>query len=135
MRRIAVLASVAMLSVACLGSDFADSVEGSWQLASGTVNGEEIPILESHPVTMIFDGEAVTGTASCNGYEGSYELSGSTITFGNLAMTEMACMPEETMLAESLFAEGLTTVDTVSLDGDLTLSGSDTELTFQPLEG
>lgn len=135
MRRIALLASIAILPVACLGSDFADSLEGSWQLTFGVVNGEEIPILESHPITMTFDGDEVTGTASCNGYGGTYELSGATITFGNLAMTEMACMPEETMRAESLFAEGLAMVETISLDDDLTLSGTDAEFTFQPLEG
>lgn len=123
-----------MLTVACLGSDFADSVEGSWQMTSGTVGGEEIPLISSHPITISFEANEVTGTASCNGYGGTFELSGSEISFGNLAMTEMGCFPEETMKAEALFAQGLTMVNLVAVDGGLTLSGEDVEMTFERLE-
>lgn len=134
MRRIALLAPIALLTVACLGSDFADSIEGSWQMSSGSVDGEEIPLISSHPITITFEGDQVNGTASCNGYAGTFELSGSEIVFGNLAMTEMACFPEETMEAEALFAQGLTMVDTVQVDDELTLSGDDVEMTFERLE-
>lgn len=134
MRRIALFAAIGLLSAACLGSDFADSVEGSWQMTTGTVDGEAIPLIESHPITMTFEDGQVNGTASCNGYGGSYELSGSSITFGNLAMTEMACLPEETMEAEAVFAEALTRVDSISLDGTLMLSGDGVEMSFEALE-
>jgi len=121
MKRLALLAVIAAGCTACLGSDFADSVEGSWQLTEGTVNGEAIPILDSHPITITFDSEQVGGTASCNSYGGTYHLDGPTISFSNLAMTEMACMPEETMIAEQLYASGLTMVDTLTLDETLVL--------------
>lgn len=134
MRRFAVVLTLALSTVACLGSDFADSLEGSWQLTSGTVSGEPIPILDSHPITIVFDGEQVSGTASCNGYGGSYDLSGSAISFGNLAMTEMACDPPETMEAEGRYAQGLMAVTTVAIDGDLILTGPDVELIFTALE-
>lgn len=133
MRRIALLAALTLVAAACLGSDFADSIEGSWQMTSGTVDGVEIPVIESHPITITFEDDQVSGTASCNGYGGSYELSGSNISFGNLAMTEMACFPEETMEAEALFAEAITRVDTVSLDGELTLSSDGVEVGFEAL--
>jgi heat shock protein HslJ len=120
--------------VACLGSDFADSVEGSWQMTSGTVGGEEISLVSSHPITITFEGDQVSGTASCNGYGGTFQLSGSEISFGNLAMTEMACFPEETMQAEALFAEGLTMVDAIAVDEVLTLSGDGVEMEFERLE-
>lgn len=134
MRRIALIASVALLTAACLGSDFADSVEGSWQMTSGTVDGNEIPLVSSHPITINFEGDQVNGTASCNGYAGSFQVSGSEISFGNLAMTEMACFPEQVMEAETLFAQGLTMVDTVAVDGGLTLSGEGVEMSFEQLE-
>lgn len=134
MKRFAILALVAITLVACLGSDFANSVDGSWQLTRGTVDGEAIPILESHPITITFEEDQIGGTASCNSYGGTYELDGPTITFGSLAMTEMACMPEETMAAEQLFGSALTMVETVGLDGNLTLSGPGVELVFEPLE-
>lgn len=134
MRRTTLLIAIAAISTACLGSDFADSVEGSWQLTSGTVEGDDIPILETHPITITFDGDQVGGTAACNGYGGSYQLSGSKISFGDLAMTEMACSPQEAMVAESLYARALGLVTTVSVDGGLVLEGPDTRLVFEALQ-
>jgi heat shock protein HslJ len=134
MWRITLLTALTLTATACLGSDFADSVEGSWQMTSGTVDGEAIPILDSHPITLTFEDEQVSGTASCNGYGGSYELSGSTVTFGDLIMTEMACSPEKTMEAEAKFAEAITRVDRVSLNEQLTLSGDGVEMVFEVLE-
>jgi len=133
MRKITVLAVVMIAVSACLGSDFADSVEGPWQLTSGTVDREEIPIIASHPITITFDGDRVSGTASCNGYGGTFDLDGSSIGIANLAMTEMACFPEETMEAEQMYAGALTLVDNVSVDGDLTLTGPGIELVFAAL--
>lgn len=124
---------IAVLSAACLGSDFADSVQGSWQLTAGTVGDEEIPILETHPITIDFEGDEVSGTASCNHYGGTFELSGSKIAFGDLAMTEMACFPQETMDAEALYARALGMVTTVSVDDGLVLSGPGVELEFSSL--
>ena len=135
MKRIALLTVFTVLAAACLGSDFADSVEGSWQMTSGTVNGDQIPILDSHPITITFEASGVVaGTASCNGYGGSYQLSGSDISITGLAMTEMACFPEETMEAEGLFADALTRVDTVAIDNGLTLTGEEVQLVFEALE-
>lgn len=134
MWRVALITGLALVSTACLGSDFADSVEGSWQMTSGTLDGKEIPLVESHPITITFRDEQVSGTASCNGYGGTYELDGSMITFSGLAMTEMACSPEETMQAEAMFATAIARVDSVSLDGQLTLSGDDIEMLFEAIE-
>lgn len=134
MWRITLIAALAMMATACLGSDFADSLEESWLLKSGVVDGEEIPILDSHPVTITFEGDQVSGTASCNGFGGTYVLDGATISIGDLAMTEMGCFPEETMQAEAMFAEGITRVDTVTLDGGLALSGDGVEMMFEALE-
>ncbi len=134
MKRISFLALVGLLTAACLGSDFSDSLQGSWELTSGTLRGEPIPIIASHPITVTFDGDQVGGTASCNSYGGTFELSGSSIHFGDLAMTEMACFPDETMTAESMYGEALTLVDTAEIDEGLTLSGDGVELTFEALE-
>lgn len=134
MNRIAFLAVLALLATACLGSDFADSIEGSWQMTSGTVDGEEIPLLDSHPITIHFEGDQMGGTAACNSYDGTFSLSGSRITISNLAMTEMACFPEETMRAEALFTEAISRVGTLALDGTLTLSGDGVEMVFEALE-
>lgn len=133
MRKMSLLSILTIVSVACLGTDFAASVEGPWQMTAGTVDGEEIPLLDSHPITINFEDGEVHGTAACNGYSGTFQLSASEI-FSSLGMTEMACSPEETMEAEAMFAAGITRVDTVEVDGQLTLSGDDVEMVFEPLE-
>lgn len=135
MRKLALMSLLAVFATACLGSDFADSVEGTWQMTSGTVDGEEIPLLDSHPITITFEGDEVSGTAACNGYGGTFDLDGSEIAFGALAMTEMACIPEETMEAEAMFGTALTRVDTVVIDDQMTLSGEGVELVFESVPG
>jgi heat shock protein HslJ len=134
MRKLVLLSLIAMLVTACLGSDFADSVEGSWQMTTGTVDGEEIPLLDSHPITITIEGDQVSGTAACNGYGGTFELDGSEIAFGGLAMTEMACIPEQTMEAEAMFVTAISRVDIVAIDDLMTLSGDGVELVFETLE-
>lgn len=134
MKRISLVMALSLLVSACLGSDFADSVEGSWQMTTGTVDGEEIPLLASHPITIDFEGDQVSGTAACNGYGGTFVLNGSEISISGLTMTEMACSPEETMRAEAMFAEAIRRVETVDLDGGLTLTGPGVELVFEALE-
>ena len=134
MWKITLLTALGLIGTACLGSDFADSVEGSWQMISGTVDRKETPILESHPITIEFEAGEVSGTASCNGYGGRYELNGSTVTFGDLAMTEMACSPQEAMEAEAMFADAIIRIDTISLDEQLTLTGNGVEMVFEAPE-
>jgi len=134
MWRITLLTALGLIGTACLGSDFADFVEGSWQMTSGSVDRKEIPILDSHPITIDFEDDEVSGTASCNGYGGSYELNGSTVTFSDLAMTEMACSPQKTMDAEAMFAEAIIRVDTISLDEQLTLTGNGVDMVFEALD-
>lgn len=138
MRTFLLVLATTLLIAACGGSsgssDPTDDIEGSWQLTEGRVEGETVPIIDDHPITITFDGVNVSGTAACNGYGGVFERSGSSISFPDLAITEMACFPPEVMDAEQLFARGLTLVDTVSGDGDLSLTGSDVEMTFAPLE-
>ncbi len=134
MRNLALITVLAISLPACLGSDFADSVEGAWQMTTGTVDGQPIPAPESHPITITFQGDQVSGTASCNGYGGTFQIDGSSISIGELAMTEMACSPEETMEAEAMFSDAITRVDTVSLDGTLTLSADGVEMVFEKLE-
>jgi heat shock protein HslJ len=121
-----------LLLAACLGSDFTDSLEGSWQLDSGTLEGEPIVLQASHPVTMNLDGERISGTAACNGYQGEYRISGSRFQIRDgVAATEMACTPSQVMETERRFLDALVAADTVALDdGRLILSGPDTELVF-----
>lgn len=132
MRRIIAIGVAALAITACLGSDFSDSVEGSWQLVSGTVDGAEVPVIDTHPITLNLEGDQANGVAACNSYSGSFTLEGSSIEFGDIAMTEMACIdPPGVMEAEAAYAAGLLAVDTVTIDDGMTLTGPGVELVFE----
>jgi heat shock protein HslJ len=76
----------------------AGSLEGTrWQLVGfDTGTASESPVAGSQITAEFTDGK-IGGTAGCNGYGGSYTVSGSNITFGELNQTLIGC---DTPLAE-----------------------------------
>ena len=79
--------------------------------------------------TLAFENDGVAGNASCNQYFGGYEIDGSSISFGQLASTEMFCGEPGVMEQETAYLAALASVDTWSMDGEtLTLSSGDTAL-------
>ncbi|MCJ7626377.1 MAG: META domain-containing protein, partial [Anaerolineaceae bacterium] len=82
-------------------------------------------------------GGEVHGSAGCNSYRGSYQVTGDKITFGPIAITEMACMgPEGIMEQEALFTAYLSDAQYFKfVDDQLQIFQSDNEaLTFIPQE-
>lgn len=107
---------------------------GGWQLVSGTYQETAINPISSHPATLEFEDGMLGGTSACNSYGGEYSIDGTQLSVGEVAMTEMACVPQEVMELESVFLSALTTVDTMALEGEnLVLSGENAELTFEPM--
>ena len=99
----------------------------SWVLQglSGTQLGTGVP-------TIAFgtDGN-VTGSAGCNTFNGTYTVDGSSISFGPLASTKMAC-PVADMAVETAFLAGLAGAKSWSIQAlFLTLEGAST-MTFTP---
>jgi len=87
-----------------------------------------------NPPTLEFEGDMVSGNASCNTYGGSYQIKGETISFGPLARTEMYCMePEGVMDQEQTYLEILEAAQRFELvENTLTIySDSGRTLTFQ----
>ena len=126
--------AVVVLLAACGTSTLGGSIEGSWQLESGTFDGEQITVVDSHPITIIFKDEALSGTAACNGYGGAYEHDEDNLRITEFFITEMACSPASVMQSEVEYTTALFNVDTVSVDGDrLELSGTRSDLTFTRL--
>jgi heat shock protein HslJ len=135
-RRVGLILGLALMASACAApaEPGSDPTGIPWELESGTVDGAEVPLFDSHPITMTFTDDAVGGTAACNGYGGSYAISESGITFSDLFATEMACIPEAVMESERLYLGALPRVDSFSSARDtLTLSGEGVELVFRPL--
>ncbi len=140
MKLFATLAAAAVIFASCSGSGSEPAttpeiIGPTWQLVDGTVDGTPVSPPKSHPITVAFDGENLFGTASCNGYGGSYHLSGQVISVGGMSITEMACEPRSSMDAESLFMQGLSRVQLVEGQGQtLRLAGDGVDFEFEALE-
>jgi heat shock protein HslJ len=98
------------------------------------VAGLDVPGAEKVLPTIAFADGSVSGSAGCNTFNGSYTLSGDTLTLGQLATTNMACGPVESAV-EKIVLDRLGKVATYQATADsLTLSDSSgaTLLTFAP---
>ena len=134
MRRIALIAVIAVTASACLGNDSGGSRDGSWQLVSGEVDGTPVPIIDTHPITLTIEGDQIGGTAACNGYGGTVSFEGGLFTITEAFITEMACAPQEVMQSEALFTTALFRAESAEITHPkLTLSGPGVTLEFEPL--
>ena len=127
MRRIATFALLGLALVACSPSsgEIQESFQGrSWQLEAGTFDGDPIPMVPTHPITVALHSDRIFGTAACNGYGGDYQISDEVLQITGVAVTEMACAPDEVMESERAFLEALLNVDAAELaDGKLVMTG------------
>jgi putative lipoprotein len=99
----------------------------SWVLQgiSGAQLGTGVPTIDFGT-----DG-TVSGSAGCNTFNGTYTVDGSSISFGPLASTKMAC-PVADMAVETAFLAGLAGAKTWSIQAlFLTLEGA-AKMTFTP---
>jgi heat shock protein HslJ len=117
--------------------DPADLSVGSWVLQTGRGPTGEVPVLDSHPITLTVEAESNAGTGSvggvsaCNRYGGTFSLDETSFALAEVAGTQMACLPDEAMAAELAYLQALSDVSQIAFDGDrLTLSGPDSELVF-----
>lgn len=126
------LGALVLLLVGCslLPGAVNAALDGEWRLQSGTNQGQPIPIVPPGRITLRIDGTTVGGTAACNIYGGTLEVTGTTIMITALSMTEMACQ-EDVMASEAAYLAALPLVTTVERDGStLVLTGPQVELRF-----
>ena len=106
------------------------SLEGGWQLASGTVDGAPFPVVAESPITLLVQGAAISGRAACNQYGGTLSVVDGRPRLAMTSMTEMAC-ERPVMAAEAAFGAALPRVTSASIDGErLRLTGEGIELVF-----
>ncbi|MGH8912919.1 MAG: META domain-containing protein [Acidimicrobiia bacterium] len=135
MRKALLLNAILALTVAACAEPSeqaaSDPTESAWVLQSGTLNGDAVPIVEGHPITLVFDEEGAGGTSACNSYFGGYSISSGAISFSDLGQTMMACVEDEVMESEAKYLEALALVETFDAgDATLTLTGEGVELVF-----
>ncbi|MFV9671648.1 MAG: META domain-containing protein [Acidimicrobiia bacterium] len=114
----------ALLAAACGSDGGAMPTDYAWQLTgiAGSDGTMGAPVAATAP-TLAFEDDRAAGNASCNQYFGSYNLDGSSITFGPLASTEMFCADPGVMDQEAAYLGALQSVDAWTIDGEtMTLS-------------
>lgn len=135
MRRALVFVAVLGLTLAACAEPSepgaSDPTESAWVLESGTLDGADVPIVDDHPITLIFEGTGIAGTSACNSYFGGYTINGAEIAFTGVGSTMMACEPQEVMDSETKYLQALALVDAFTAsDETLTLTGEGVELVF-----
>jgi len=81
-------------------------------------SGELSPVIDDTTLTMLYDGERVSGTAGCNNYFGAASI-GEKVEFGQLGSTMMMCQePEGLMEQEQRFLSHLGKTDTITWEGE-----------------
>jgi heat shock protein HslJ len=95
--------------------------------------GGVVSILSGTQLSMVFgDDGRVSGNTGCNMFDGTYTLSGSSLSFGPLVTTRRACASEEANQQEQRFLAALEATTTYELAGDrLTLRNGDGAIQVQ----
>ncbi len=99
----------------CAAAGGEDPLDGtSWQL---TAMDGAAP-LAGRPITLVFEGGALHGSAGCNGYSGSYVVDQGELTISDLFSTLMACLEPGVMEQESSYLLHLSATNRYTLDED-----------------
>jgi len=138
MRR-SLLAGLAVLAFGLAGCGLVgspgSSIDGDWQLTSGTSAGARIPIVSPGSITMRIKEGTIGGRSACNTYGGTIAVHGDRVAISALSMTEMACA-EALMSSEAAYLGALPRVTRFARDGgDLVLSGPGVALHYTLASG
>lgn len=114
-------------------------VVGNRDFVSTSVSGHQL--VAGTRVTLMFRDATLTANAGCNTMGGEYHLAGTTLSLGQLAMTEMGCEQDRT--AQDAWLAALLPGATVQIgETSLTLTKGDVKIDFVdrkttnlPLEG
>jgi heat shock protein HslJ len=131
--RAVALATATVLLAGCslLPGGTSASLDGKWQLQTGTNQGQQVPVVPGSQVTLVLNGTQAGGTAACNSFGGKIQASGTSISISELLQTEMACLDDRLMASEAAYLAALPRVTTAVRSGNsLVLSGPQVELRF-----
>ena len=87
--------------VLAFSAQAAPNLVGGWFVTGYNDGAGNIVAIDDTSVPVTFDATAVSGTAGCNGFHGSWTLTGATLAIGPLMSTKMACEPAEVMTREA----------------------------------
>ncbi len=107
-----------------------------WELGTiGSKDGTVSSVLSGTTITLIFDEETLSGSAGCNRYFGSFEVTDDQIAFGAIGSTKMHCGEAGVMEQEQRYLAMLGEVSSFEIGSDsLTLFDEEghARLVFHP---
>jgi heat shock protein HslJ len=123
------VATFALVLAACSSSGSAGLSGTSWTVTS---IGGQATVAKQPTIVFGADGK-VNGTTGCNNYNGTYTISGSSLTISPLATTLMACADPAVNAQETVFTAAFAgaTSWAIGSDGNLTLKGK-TDIVAKP---
>ncbi len=126
---LAVLAAIALPACAITSRDATTELPGtSWELVE--IDGAA-PAADPPPTLTFEDDGTVSGSGGCNTFSGGVTIDGTSLSFGPLASTQMAC-PDPVGQEEQAFLLAMDEVTEYTIDdeGRLVLEGG-TPLVFE----
>ena len=90
-----------------------------WQLVSlGPPGSEENVVAGTTPTANFGEDNRIAGNTGCNGYGGTYEVRGDTISIGRLVSTRRACLDQNANEQERRFLAALEGANRFRLSSD-----------------
>jgi heat shock protein HslJ len=121
------------------GSDSASqdpaALEGKAWVLTQYLGADGSTVIADEGVSATFADGQVSGPSGCNTYNASYEASGTTISFGPIASTQMAC-GDDAMALEAQYLKLLGEATTYEISGrSMSMSNADGTPTLQFSQG
>ena len=111
------------------GAPSSGEFDGEWRLLSGQGPSGKVPI--PRQVTLVVDGQTISGIAACNNYFGDAQIDGESFEVSGLGSTEMGC-PGKRAVAEQRYLEALDAARSIVREADeLHLGGESVDLRFE----
>ena len=113
MKMLVMFAVLALSAAACSsGSSTSDTLIGQWDVAAiADSSGALVPLVKATILTANIAETEINGSSGCNNYMGPAAIDGSTVSFGPMAGTLMACVENDVMEQEQMFLTLLQTAD------------------------
>jgi putative lipoprotein len=89
-----------------------------WNLVSFGELGAEAALVQGSTITLLLAAGQAAGTGGCNGYGGTYQVDGNSISFGPLTSTKMACADAQATEQEGRYLQALESASEYAVEGD-----------------